>query len=121
MLEKGYCKQIEPNCRTFDATGNCLNCKFKYILFDGVCLRLAPESYDYVDYHCSRWWAGICMSCDSGWTINNDTYRCEQDTTQAQGAGTPIGSSNLSSSPTTKQTAVDPKQTVSPKALRQQP
>lgn len=108
MVRPGYCQQSEEFCTKFDLrTGQCIRCKGRYLLRANFCLRIAEMAFDYVDDHCSEWYAGKCYRCEAGWSTTAESP-CQQDKVRlgpSLGAGTPTSPNDPSASSTTEQTA----------------
>lgn len=61
-LYNGACTTIpaptpDPNCSKFDASGNCIECKYGYIMINNKCVAIIHQ--------CATWdtTTGVCTSC----------------------------------------------------------
>jgi len=75
-FRNGICVASDPLCRTFDSSnGWCLSCYSGYVLSAGKCV-VAPDANlqgptGPTDLLCSRWNAGVCVSCATAAYFSN--------------------------------------------------
>jgi proprotein convertase subtilisin/kexin type 5 len=71
----GRCRQISPNCKTFDPmAGNCLSCFGGYVLANGVCTMGGPSN---TDVGCQTYNGSVCLQCYRGYYLDY-TGKCRQ-------------------------------------------
>lgn len=70
---EGLCTQVNPNCKTSDANGNCLSCYGGYHIDNHLCVLIPQEV---VQGLCNQYENGVCVSCPVYSYLNVETHRC---------------------------------------------